>query len=77
MSESELDHDPAALAWARGRVLEVTGQWRARAARMAATDLDVLAEQWRRMAVTVETAFIGGKTNELGAFDERHARGPG
>ena len=72
---ARLDSDPAVLAWARGKVLEVTGGWRQLAARMAADDMDANAEKWRRVAQIVENAFIGGKTGDLGAFDERKADG--
>jgi hypothetical protein len=69
-----LDHDPAALAWARGKVLEVTGRWRERAARMAEGGMPENAEKWRRVAQITENALIGvaGLTGEFGAFDERH-----
>lgn len=79
----DLDHDPAALAWARAKVLEVTGQWRDLAARLAESDMEKNAEKWRKIAVIVENALAGGKTDDvlrhreasrqLAAFDERHA----
>jgi hypothetical protein len=55
-------------------VLEQTGRWRAQSQRLAGTDLDELAEKWRRVAVITENAFIGGKTGDLGVFDERRGR---
>jgi hypothetical protein len=69
---ASLDHDPAALAWARAKVLEVTGGWRALAARLAAGDMDANAEKWRRVAQIAENALIGGRTDQLAVFDERH-----
>jgi hypothetical protein len=70
----DLDHDPVALAWARGKVLAVTGRWRAMANRMAGTDMVENAEKWRLIAVAVEKTMVGGNTDDLGVFDERHAR---
>ena len=72
---SPFDTDPAALEWARGRVLAVTAQWRAEATVLAGHGLDMNAETWRRIAQITENALIGGTTDTLGAFDHRHATG--
>ena len=76
MNGSPFDTDPAALAWARDRVLQVTAQWRAEATVLAGHGLDMNAEKWRRIAQITENALIGGKTDTLGAFDHRHAAVP-
>jgi len=67
-----LDSNPVVLAWARAKVLEVTGRWRELAARMAADDMEAGAEKWRRVAQIAENALVGGKTDDLAAFDARH-----
>jgi hypothetical protein len=71
---ADLDSDPAALAWARAKVLEVTAGWRSLAARMADGDMPENAEKWRRIAQITENALTGGLTDELAAFDERRGQ---
>ena len=70
-SDSPFDQDPAALEWARGRVLEVTARWRAYGDHAAATGMTGNAEKWRRIAILAENDLIGGKTCSIGAFDRR------
>jgi hypothetical protein len=67
------DHDEEALAWARTRVQAVTAGWRDLAQRLADRDMPGNAEKWRRIAVIAENSLIGGQTDTLAAFDERHA----
>lgn len=75
MTGSPFDQDPAALAWARERVLEVTARWRQYAAHAAATGMPGNAEKWRRIAVIAENDLIGGKTDHIAVFDHRRAGG--
>jgi len=70
-----LDSNPVVLAWARSKVLEVTARWRSLAARLAADDMEANAEKWRRVAQIAENALVGGKTDDLAAFDERKGAG--
>ena len=68
---SPFDLDPAALEWARTRVLAVTARWRAYAEHADETGMLGNAEKWRRIAVLAENDLIGGKTDHIGAFDHR------
>lgn len=68
------DQDPEALAWARAKVqaeIDRAEKFVAQATAQGATEG---AEFWRRHALHLHRAFIGGEGCVFGRFDERLPR---
>ncbi|MCF2531731.1 hypothetical protein [Yinghuangia soli] len=66
-----LDADPAALAWARGKIqhhIDKLNRFRENAAERGDS---AAAEQWRRIAGYMSRYLIAGGSCTIGSFDER------
>lgn len=68
---TDYDGDPEALAWARAKVeaeIDRAARFVDQATAQGVTDS---AEFWRRHALHLHRAFIGGEGCTIAAFDER------
>lgn len=71
MALTRYDHDPEALAWARGHVQKVADRYREFERHQMADGDAEKAAMWRKFANLLEFEFIGGRGCVIRPFDER------